>query len=144
MLAHQIEVIDVIYTNLTKKVKLADLEHNSDLTRLDKVDSDADRRTRKYHEAIDQLNQGYALKNYCQGGSGDRKFFTTQRNIFMVESGRKYYRMNWDGNFICDDASMRYLDIWYKGEPIDIMPVTEEVALREAEIRKKQSKDESA
>ena len=42
-----------IRTNPTaKKVKIADLMHNSDLTRLDIVDEAAKRRTQKYQEAL--------------------------------------------------------------------------------------------
>lgn len=40
---------------LAKQVKLADLRHNSDLTRLDYVDDTARRRAEKYQQAIDLL-----------------------------------------------------------------------------------------
>ena len=41
---------------VAKEVKLADLAHNSDLTRLDNVDEYALRRVEKYRQAIDILN----------------------------------------------------------------------------------------
>lgn len=41
---------------VAKKVKLADLAHNSDLTRLDNSDKDALKRVEKYRQAIDILN----------------------------------------------------------------------------------------
>ena len=40
-----------------KKVKLADLRHNSDLSRLDKIDEWALKRQKKYEEAIDFLSK---------------------------------------------------------------------------------------
>lgn len=43
---------------IATKVKLADLRHNSDLTRLDVVDDKARTRVRKYTEAIELLNEG--------------------------------------------------------------------------------------
>ena len=48
-----------IKNNVTAtKVKLADLRHNSDLTRLDVVDVKARTRVRKYTEAIELLSEG--------------------------------------------------------------------------------------
>lgn len=41
---------------IARKVKLADLKHNSDLTRLDKVDDKAIQRVKKYEQAINILN----------------------------------------------------------------------------------------
>ena len=41
---------------VAKKVKLADLAHNSDLTRLDNVDENALKQVEKYRQAIDILN----------------------------------------------------------------------------------------
>lgn len=43
---------------LAAKVKLADLKHNSDLTRLDRVDEKALRRAEKYRKAIAILTEG--------------------------------------------------------------------------------------
>lgn len=40
---------------IAAKVKLADLKHNSDLTRLDKVDDKAHKRVEKYKKAIETL-----------------------------------------------------------------------------------------
>jgi (p)ppGpp synthase/HD superfamily hydrolase len=40
-----------------KKVKLADLRHNSDLSRLDEIDEWALKRQRKYEQAIEFLSQ---------------------------------------------------------------------------------------
>ena len=42
---------------LAAKVKLADLKHNSDLTRLDTIDKAAIERTKKYKEAIKILSE---------------------------------------------------------------------------------------
>ena len=53
-----IEYVVKIKTNpIAKAVKLADLKHNSDLTRLDVVDQKALDRKEKYKKAIDYLNQ---------------------------------------------------------------------------------------
>ena len=41
---------------VAKAVKLADLKHNSDLSRLDKVDEKALERIEKYREAVELLN----------------------------------------------------------------------------------------
>ena len=50
------DYVKQIKTNpIAAKVKLADLMHNSDLTRLDVVDERALRRTEKYKKAIDLL-----------------------------------------------------------------------------------------
>ena len=40
---------------IAKAVKLADLQHNSDLTRLDEVDEKALKRVEKYKQAIEEL-----------------------------------------------------------------------------------------
>ncbi len=40
---------------IARAVKLADLKHNSDLSRLDKVDEKALRRVEKYHQAMELL-----------------------------------------------------------------------------------------
>lgn len=42
---------------IAKAVKLADLEHNSDLSRLDTVDEKALKRKEKYSQAIRLLNE---------------------------------------------------------------------------------------
>lgn len=53
------EYVEKIKQNpIARKVKLADLRHNSDLTRLDVVDDKARTRVRKYTEAIELLNEG--------------------------------------------------------------------------------------
>lgn len=50
------EYIKSIKTNkIASAVKLADLKHNSDLTRLDKVDEKAIKRAEKYQKAIELL-----------------------------------------------------------------------------------------
>ena len=50
------EYVAKIKTNDTaKKVKLADLRHNSDVTRLDYVDEWAEKRNEKYRKAIELL-----------------------------------------------------------------------------------------
>lgn len=50
------EYIQVVKTNpIAVRVKLADLEHNSDLTRLSKVDEAALRRLKKYEAAKKEL-----------------------------------------------------------------------------------------
>jgi (p)ppGpp synthase/HD superfamily hydrolase len=52
------EYVRKIKTNpLAVQVKLADLRHNSDLTRLDEVDEKALRRVEKYREAIKILTE---------------------------------------------------------------------------------------
>lgn len=42
---------------IATKVKLADLAHNSDLSRLDQIDEDAEKRYKKYCEAIELLKR---------------------------------------------------------------------------------------
>ena len=50
------EYIKLIKTNsIATAVKLADLKHNSDLTRLDVVDEKAIKRAEKYKKAIELL-----------------------------------------------------------------------------------------
>ena len=52
------EYVAKIKDNLiAKAVKLADLEHNSDLSRLDTVDENALKRKEKYSQAIRLLNE---------------------------------------------------------------------------------------
>jgi hypothetical protein len=47
------DYIKIIATNPTaKKVKIADLKHNSDLTRMNEIDEYAIRRTKKYKDAL--------------------------------------------------------------------------------------------
>ena len=47
------DYVKIIATNPTaKKVKIADLKHNSDLTRMNEIDEYAIRRTKKYEEAL--------------------------------------------------------------------------------------------
>ena len=48
-------VAEIKKDSIAAKVKLADLKHNSDLTRLDHVDERAIRRVEKYKKAIDLL-----------------------------------------------------------------------------------------
>lgn len=45
------------YNPIAKAVKLADLQHNSDLTRLDYVDAKALQRVEKYRKAIELLSE---------------------------------------------------------------------------------------
>ena len=49
-------VIKIAENPIAKKVKLADLMHNSDLSRLDCVDDKAKKRVKKYESAIQVLN----------------------------------------------------------------------------------------
>ena len=52
------EYINNIKNNpIAKKVKLADLKHNSDITRLEKVTKKDEERREKYRRAIDILNK---------------------------------------------------------------------------------------
>jgi (p)ppGpp synthase/HD superfamily hydrolase len=47
------DYVKIIATNPTaKKVKIADLKHNSDLTRMNEIDEYAIRRTKKYKDAL--------------------------------------------------------------------------------------------
>ena len=61
LLTHDDEVpyLDYVRTlrsnPIARAVKLADLKHNSDLSRLDKVDEKALRRVEKYHQAMELL-----------------------------------------------------------------------------------------
>ena len=50
-------VAKIKQNSIATKVKLADLKHNSDLSRLDKVDDKAIERVEKYKKAIKILNQ---------------------------------------------------------------------------------------
>ena len=53
-----LEYVKTIKSNpIASKVKLADLKHNSDLTRLDTVDDKALERVEKYKKAIEILNE---------------------------------------------------------------------------------------
>ena len=50
------EYVEKIKENsIAKQVKLADLKHNSDLTRLDVIDKNALQRVKKYKQAIELL-----------------------------------------------------------------------------------------
>jgi hypothetical protein len=50
------EYVKNIKTNpIAKQVKLADLRHNSDLTRMDSIDERALQRTAKYKQAMNLL-----------------------------------------------------------------------------------------
>lgn len=49
-------VMRIAEDSIAKKVKLADLKHNSDLTRLDFIDEKAKTRVEKYKEAIEVLS----------------------------------------------------------------------------------------
>ncbi len=52
------EYVATIRSNqIAKAVKLADLQHNSDLTRLDNVDAKALQRVEKYRKAIELLSE---------------------------------------------------------------------------------------
>lgn len=63
LLTHDKEVDYFEYINniknnpIAKKVKLADLKHNSDITRLEKVTKKDEERREKYRRAIDILNK---------------------------------------------------------------------------------------
>ncbi len=48
-------VAEIKRNEIAKTVKLADLKHNSDLSRLDNIDEDALNRVRKYEKAIKML-----------------------------------------------------------------------------------------
>ncbi len=50
-------VVRIKQNPIATKVKLADLEHNSDLTRLDKIDVKAIERLEKYKKAMEILRQ---------------------------------------------------------------------------------------
>ena len=50
-------VAAIRYNPIAKAVKLADLQHNSDLTRLDYVDAKALQRVEKYRKAIELLSE---------------------------------------------------------------------------------------
>ncbi len=53
---HYLDYVKIIKTNpIASAVKLADLQHNSDLTRLDVVDEKALKRVEKYKKAIEIL-----------------------------------------------------------------------------------------
>jgi hypothetical protein len=50
------EYVEKIKENsIAKQVKLADLKHNSDLTRMDVIDENALQRAKKYRQAIELL-----------------------------------------------------------------------------------------
>ena len=52
------DYVKVIATNpIARKVKMADLRHNSDLSRMDEVDEWALKRTAKYKKALDYLKR---------------------------------------------------------------------------------------
>ena len=63
------EYIQSIKENpIAKAVKLADLQHNSDITRLDRVDEKALKRAEKYKQAMKLLSDGrFKYYRYCGG-----------------------------------------------------------------------------
>lgn len=52
------DYVSKLYTNpIAKKVKIADLKHNSDINRLNVVDEKARIRCEKYKQALDLLSK---------------------------------------------------------------------------------------
>jgi len=124
---------DIKFSPLATAVKLADLQHNSDLTRLVVVDDEAKRRVEKYEEAIKILRSCKNLRTYGQGSKGDVRYFKTELStIFKVEDGVMVYSLKEDGEFT---SAQSLISLWY-GEMTDYKPISEEEVDAEIEIRK--------
>lgn len=77
-------VAEIRWNPIARKVKLADLHHNSDLSRLDVVDDKAMERVEKYHKAIRILNPLEEL--IITAGIG-----SVLRNITLTKTAVNYY-----------------------------------------------------
>lgn len=76
--------------SIAKTVKLADLRHNSDLSRVDTVDAKAIKRVQKYAEAIKLLSgEGVTVENLSFSCYGDRNIYlggTIKNGCLNLES----------------------------------------------------------
>ena len=78
------EYVKAIKKNpIAKAVKLADLRHNSDLSRLDVVDEKALERREKYLKAIDLLEEQFSLPYANSQNYSHRKIDGSFINIFI-------------------------------------------------------------
>ena len=130
-----IEYIGKIKFNpLATKVKLADLRHNSDTTRLDVVDGKTKQRIEKYSKAIELLSSCKNLESHSNGSHGDTKYFKTENSaIVKVVDGIMVYRLNEQGDFEC---CQQLISLCYDSAP-DYKPISADEVDNEVEIRKR-------
>ena len=126
-------VQNIKFNPLATKVKLADLRHNSDLTRLDVVDEKTMERVKKYQEAIALLSSAKNLKYHSPGKQGDTKYFKTEySDIVKVVDGVGVYCLDDRGNF---EPHQQLFSLWYDSmvdyKPMPYAEVGEEIEIRE-------------
>ncbi len=79
---------------LAAKVKLADLKHNSDLTRLSHIDEKALRRREKYAAAIALLTEeGPACGGYVSPGEAHRYYQLSSGRVFRKNGRTKLFEL---------------------------------------------------
>lgn len=104
------DYVKIIKDNyLARKVKMADLAHNSNLSRLNMVDEKSIQRTRKYFEALILLNDNDAYKN--------AHYFVMDKTRLVMMNDNLFYSISDSGQWIHSsyDAS-RYYDAAYDYE----------------------------
>jgi len=125
---------NIKFNPLATRVKLADLRHNSDTTRLDVVDDKEKQRVEKYNKAIEVLSFCKNLESYSKGKQGDTKYFKTEHSVIVkVVDGIMVYRLNEQGDF---EHCQQFISLWYDSMT-DYKPVSEEEVDKEIEIRKR-------
>jgi hypothetical protein len=128
---------NIKFSPLATKVKLADLRHNSDITRLEAVDNNSKKRLEKYKKAIGILTSGKCLMPYSPGKDGETKYFKTEHSVIIkVENGLNVYRLADNGNFEpWQDLFKLFID-----DMRDYKPILETEANDEIQIRKQLSR----
>lgn len=78
---------------IAAKVKLADLKHNSDLTRLDVVDERAKKRAEKYRKAIELLTSGAETQREGITAEGQKKPDLNHLLAYYLSTAREMSRL---------------------------------------------------
>lgn len=95
--------------DLARKVKLADLAHNSNLARLNIVDEKSIQRIRKYFEALILLNDNDTYKN--------AKYFVMNKTRLVMMNDNLFYSISDSGQWIQSSYdTSRYYDATYDYE----------------------------
>jgi len=133
-IAYMEYVANIKFNPLATKVKLADLRHNSDITRLDVVDDKVKQRVEKYRQAITLLSSCKNLGSHSKGTQGDTKYFKTEHSVIIkVADGIMVYRLDEKGNF---EPCQQFVSLWYDSV-IDYKTISENEVFDEIEIRKR-------
>lgn len=113
----------IAYNPIASKVKLADLLHNSDLTRLNYISDKDIERKNKYLQAIEYLKSIDWSSVKPLPDKYGVNYYITEHSAIIKKDSLTFFELGWDGKWFMTQS---HADLWY-GKLMDFIEIPEEI-----------------